>query len=40
MLHMAKSATDRMRGINDENALLSVRRLLERDIRESVSEIP
>ena len=40
MLDMAKSATDRMRGINEENALLSVRRLLERDIRDSASEIP
>ncbi len=40
MMDMAKSATDRMRGINEQNALLSVRRLLERDLRESASEIP
>lgn len=40
LMDMAKSATDRMRGINDQNALLAIRQLLERDISESAGEIP
>ena len=34
-IELAKGVRDRARGINDENALESIRRLLERDLRES-----
>ena len=34
-VNLAKGARDRVRGINQENALQSIRNLLERDLREN-----
>ena len=34
-INLAKGATNRVRGINQENALQSIRNLLERDLREN-----